>query len=120
MTTIANSITDGVHLIQVGGLSLLTLLPLVTYALAGFAYGRRHNWDFIQGLVGATAALTFTFNVAVVAWYVMKFYHGLTAPTIVVIALAAIWYFYVGVLTLRQIPAGQDVLRSLRDNAQSK
>lgn len=110
------TIFDGVNVVQVAGLGVLTLLPLVTYALMGFACGKSHRWDFVGGLFKATAALTFTFNVCVAAWYMLKFYHGLTAPTIVVSALGVAWYFALCTMTINLSPAGRLFLIKLAKN----
>jgi len=111
-----NTIFDGVNVVQIAGLGVLALLPLVTFALVGFACGQTHRWDFVEGLAKAVAALTFTLNVCVVAWFVLKFYHGLTLPTVVTAVLAAIWYFYTTILTLNQSPTGRRLLQSWSNN----
>lgn len=112
----ANPVTDGVNLVQIIGLGVLALLPLITYTLMGYACGRTHSWDFVEGLAKATAALNFAFNVTAIAWYVSKFYHGLTLPAIVVGALGFVWYASLITMTINQSPAGRQFLIRLAKN----
>lgn len=101
------TIFDGVNVVQIAGLGVLALLPLVTYALMGFACGNSHRWDFVEGLVKAIAALTFTLNVCVAAWYVMKFHQSPTGTTIVVAVLALVWYFHLWCSDAGAVPSRQ-------------
>lgn len=112
----ANPVTDGVNLVQIIGLGVLALLPMLIQSLMRFAVTRRHRWDFVEGLTKAAAATVLTLNVCIVAWYAMKFVNTADFATVATCALGLAWYLCWGFLTCVLFPAFRTSIQRWADS----